>query len=68
MTDPWVSTGDRFDSETRERWRRMEAAGIREHVRAVRRVGILLDFEAAVEELIELREAFGPESCAGLLR
>lgn len=68
MRDPWVDPEDRFDPEARLRWQRMEEEGIREYVGMFRRCGILLSLEGAVDDLIDLRETFGPESCPGLLQ
>jgi hypothetical protein len=54
------------DEEAQHTWALLETNGVARHVRLCRRWGILVTHEHVMEELLELREGFGPERCEGL--
>jgi hypothetical protein len=57
--DGW--SNHHYDPEAKARWELLEREGIVEHVQRCRSYGIELTVPMAVRNLLELREAFGPE-------
>lgn len=65
--DPWTEEALPWkDREAQARWAALETVGVDAHVRHCRSYGILVTHISVVEDLLELREGFGPERCEGL--